>query len=157
MIAIKEVSTFSRIPAFVPFGVLYYTQDTNDLYIGTGTSVGPAVSFVAGGGAVGIGASVNAQGTGVSSYTAALTDAGQLVTMSSASASTFTVPANSVVAFPVGAVLSVIQAGAGQITLTPANGVTINTPSSLTTRAQYSTVSAIQTAVNTWNAGGDLS
>ena len=156
MIHITEVSTFSRIPGFVPFGVLYYTQDTNDLYIGTGASIGPAVSFVAGGGSVGIGASVNAQGSGVSSYTAALTDAGQLVTMSSASASTFTIPANATIAFPVGAVLSVIQFGAGQITLTAAGGVTLDTPSSATTRAQYSTVSAIQVAANVWVAGGDL-
>jgi hypothetical protein len=45
---INEVSTFSNIPAFVPFGVLYYTQDTSDLYIGTGNSSGPAVTFVSG-------------------------------------------------------------------------------------------------------------
>lgn len=48
MIAIQEISTFSHIPSFVPFGVLYYTQDTSDLYIGTGNSIGPAVSFIAG-------------------------------------------------------------------------------------------------------------
>ena len=47
---ILEVSTFSKIPSFVPQGVLYLTQDTSDLYIGTGSSIGPAVSFVAGGG-----------------------------------------------------------------------------------------------------------
>lgn len=45
-IAILEVSTFTDIPKFVPFGVLYYTQDTSDLYIGTGDSVGPAVTFI---------------------------------------------------------------------------------------------------------------
>ena len=50
MIAIVEVPTFSRIPDFVPSGVLYYTQDTGDLYIGTGSSVGPAVDAVGGGG-----------------------------------------------------------------------------------------------------------
>jgi hypothetical protein len=156
MIRIVEVSTFSRIPNFVPFGVLYYTQDTNDIYIGTGASTGPAVTFVAGGAAVGIGALVNAQGSGVSSYTPVLADAGQLITMSSASSSTLTVPANSTTNFVVGTVLTVNQLGAGQITLTPGGGVTISTPSSLTTRAQYSTVAVCQTSTNTWVAGGDL-
>lgn len=54
MIAIQDVSTFSVIPNFVPFGVLYYTQDTSDLYIGTGNSVGPAVTFISGGGGSGL-------------------------------------------------------------------------------------------------------
>ena len=88
--------------------------------------------------------------------TAVLGDANNLVTMSDASASTFTVPPNSSVAFPVGAVLTVIQYGAGQITLTAGAGVTFYNPSSLTTRAQYSTVSVVQVSANTWVAGGDL-
>jgi len=99
---------------------------------------------------------VNAQGSGVSAYIAVLGDANQLVTMSDASASTFTVPLNSSVAFPVGTTLTVSQLGAGQITLTPAGGMTFHTPSSLTTRVQYSTVSVVQTAANVWLASGDL-
>lgn len=51
MTSIKEVTTFSKIPSFVPLGVLYFTQDTADLYIGTGSSNGPAVTFIGGGGA----------------------------------------------------------------------------------------------------------
>ena len=102
------------------------------------------------------GVTVNAQSSSVSAYTAVLGDANNLVTMSDASASTFTVPPNSSVAFPVGAVLTVIQYGAGQITLTAGAGVTFYNPSSLTTRAQYSTVSVVQVSANTWVAGGDL-
>jgi hypothetical protein len=90
------------------------------------------------------------------SYTAVLADAGNLVTINNASANTFTVPANSSVAFAVGTTLSVAQTGAGQITLTPAGSVTLNTPSSLTTRAQWSTVSMVQIAANVWLVGGDL-
>lgn len=45
-----EVSTFANIPSFVPFGVEYFTQDTADLYVGTGASTGPAVVAVNGGG-----------------------------------------------------------------------------------------------------------
>lgn len=33
----------SKIPAYVPLGVFYYTQDTEFLYIGTGSSNGPNV------------------------------------------------------------------------------------------------------------------
>lgn len=32
----------------MPFGVLYFTQDTSDLYIGTGASSGPAVEAISG-------------------------------------------------------------------------------------------------------------
>jgi hypothetical protein len=99
------------------------------------------------------GPTVNTQ---TASYQAVLSDANQLVVMNVASANTFTVPSNGTVAFAVGTTLSVIQFGAGQVTLTAAGGVTINTPSSLTTRAQYSTVSVVQVAANIWVAGGDL-
>ena len=151
--AILEASTLSAIPYFVPKGVLWYVQDTGDLYIGTGISNNSTP------GVVPVGASqtaVNAQGTGVSAYTAVLSDDGNLVTMSSSSASTFTIPSNATTAFPIGAALTVIQLGAGQITLTAAGGVTLNNPSSDTTRAQYSTVAVIQVAADVWVAGGDL-
>jgi hypothetical protein len=103
--------------------------------------------------------SVNPQSTSTN-YTAVLADADQLVTTSSAVA-TFTVPAHATVVFPIGTTLSVAQIGATQVTLTPASGaVTINTPSSLTTRAQYSTVSVVLLSDNgtntVWLAMGDL-
>jgi hypothetical protein len=90
------------------------------------------------------------------SYTAELSDDGNIVVMNVAAANNFTVPPNSSVAFSVGATLTIIQSGAGQTTLVAGVGVTINTPSSLTARAQYSTVSMIQIATNVWNAAGDL-
>ena len=37
---VKETPTSSQIPQFVPFGELYYAQDTGDLWIGTGFSAG---------------------------------------------------------------------------------------------------------------------
>jgi hypothetical protein len=94
--------------------------------------------------------------------TALLGDDQNLVSMTDASATTFTVPINSSVAFPYGAtgcaVLTIVQTGAGQITLTPVSGsVTINTSSTLTTRAQYSVVSLTHLAENVWTASGDLS
>lgn len=91
-----------------------------------------------------------------SSYVAVLADANQLTIMDVAGANTFMVPTNASVAFPIGTTLSVIQKNTGQVTLTPAGGVTINTPSSWTTRAQWSTVSVVKIATDTWVAGGDL-
>jgi hypothetical protein len=91
-----------------------------------------------------------------SSYTLALSDAGEVVEMNSASATTVTVPPNSSVNFPVGTVVEVCQYGAGQVTLAGGSGVTMLTPASMTTRAQYSTVAVRQRAANQWVVTGDL-
>ena len=103
--------------------------------------------------AISSGTMVNAQ---TASYTAVLADANEVVSIDNAAANTFTVPANATVAFPIGATLTVIQLGTGQTTLTPAGVVVINSPSTLQTRVQYSTVSLIQVATDVWNAAGDL-
>ena len=91
------------------------------------------------------------------SYQAVRTDANNVVTMDVVGANNFTIPDNATVPFPIGTILEVIQLGAGQTTLNPLNGsVTINTPSSLTARAQYSTVTVTKIDTDTWIAGGDL-
>jgi hypothetical protein len=88
-------------------------------------------------------------------YTLALTDIGSVVEMNSASGVTLTVPTNASVAFPVGEVIQVCQIGVGQVTIAPAAGVVLHYASSLTTRAQYSTVTLRQRAANEWVVGGD--
>jgi len=89
-----------------------------------------------------------------SNYNAQLSDDGNLVVMSySSGACTFTVLGAT--AFKVGAILTIIQAGTGQITLTP-SGVTFQNPSSLTSRVQWSTISLTQIAAGVWVAAGDL-
>lgn len=97
--------------------------------------------------------SVNTQ---TASYTLVLADAGKVVEMNVAGANTLTVPPNSSVAFPVGTIIEVHQYGAGQVTLTPGAGVTLRNPSSLTTRAQYSTVALRKRATDEWVVSGDL-
>jgi hypothetical protein len=97
---------------------------------------------------------VNAQTT---SYTAVIGDDQNIITQSDASANSFTIPPNSSVAFSIGAVLTIMQLGAGQITVAAGAGVTIRTPSTLTSRAQYSTVAVVKIAVNTWMCMGDIS
>ena len=97
---------------------------------------------------------VNAQ-TGTS-YTLVLTDAGKQVTMTNASASTLTVPPNSSVAFDVGVVITVIQMGAGAVTLTAGAGVTINSLATSLAMSQYQVATLVKQATNVWiaNLGG---
>jgi hypothetical protein len=89
-------------------------------------------------------------------YVAVIGDANNVVTMSVAGANTFTVPPHASVAWVVGTTLTIIQKGAGQVTLTPGAAVTLQTASSLTTRAQWSIVSLTNIATDVWVAGGDL-
>lgn len=89
-------------------------------------------------------------------YTLALADQGKVVELTSATAVTVTVPPNSSVAFPVGTVIEFLQYGAGQATLAAGSGVTLRNPSSLTTRAQYSTVAIRKRDTDEWCANGDL-
>ena len=100
---------------------------------------------------------LNAQ-TGTA-YTLVLADANRtaFLTMSNASASTLTVPPNSSVAFPVGALVEGAQLGAGQVTLTPGAGVTINGTPGLKIAAQYGTFGLVKLATDTWLAMGRLS
>jgi hypothetical protein len=89
------------------------------------------------------------------SDTLALTDAGQTVETTSASAVTETVPANSTVAFPIGTVIQLYQSGAGQVTVTAAGGVTLRVPGGAKTRVQYSTVTLRKRATDEWIVSGD--
>ena len=91
---------------------------------------------------------INAQ-TGTT-YTFALADAseGKLVTASNAASSTYTVPPQSSVTWAAGAVLRILNQGAGVVTIAAGSGVTINgTPLTL---AQYKGAALQRTASNTW-------
>lgn len=98
--------------------------------------------------------SFNAQ---AASYTLVLGDADKIVEMEVASANTLTVPNNDTVAYPVGTEITILQTGAGQTTLTPASGVTINATPGLKLRAQWASATIIKRSTNVWVAIGDLS
>lgn len=96
------------------------------------------------------------------SYTAVLANNGQVVTMSNASANTFSIPTNASVAFPIGTQINVLQIGAGQTTI---QAVTSGTTSVLSTgataaapklRAQYSSATCIKAATDLWYVVGDI-
>ena len=92
------------------------------------------------------------------SYTIVLADAQKFVTMSNASASTWTVPPNSSVAFTIGDQVNVVQLGAGQVTITAGAGVTINSEGSkLKLKGQYAAATVLKTGTDTWVAIGNLS
>ena len=102
---------------------------------------------------------INAQ-TGTT-YTTVLDDNGKLVTQTNASAIATTIPLNASVAYPVGAQINIAQMGAGQVTISGASGVTIASTGAIATapklRVQYSTATAVQTAIDTWLVMGDIS
>jgi hypothetical protein len=90
------------------------------------------------------------------SYTLVLSDLGKFVSMLNAAASTLTVPPNSSVAFPVGTIIQGAQRGAGQVTLTPGSGVTIEATPGLKVAAQYGSFALRKLATDTWIAVGRL-
>jgi hypothetical protein len=111
-------------------------------------------------GAVTLAANVATNAQIGTSYTLALADNGKLVTLANASAVAVTIPLNSSVALPVGAVIMMAAYGAGAVTISGAGGVTVvsggATAATPVIRAQYSSVGAIQTSANNWLVVGDL-
>lgn len=91
------------------------------------------------------------------SSSAALTDVGALVELNHTSALSFTVPNDSSVAFPTNAQIDLLQTGAGQVTVTAAAGVVINSAIGLKLRTQWSAATLIKRSANTWVLIGDLS
>jgi len=99
-------------------------------------------------------AQINAQ---TASYTATISDLGKEVTMNSASATTFTIPLFSSVAFPVGAIINITRLGAGDVTIAiTATGTLQSENSYVKIGAQYTSVSLLKLATNTWIIRGRL-
>jgi hypothetical protein len=102
--------------------------------------------------------SINSQ-TGTT-YTTVLADNQKLVTQSNSNPITTTIAPNGSVNYPVGAQITFAQTGAGQVTIQGGSGVTVQSTGSTATtpklRLQYSTATAIQTAINTWLVVGDI-
>lgn len=98
---------------------------------------------------------INAQtGSGANAYTFALADASlyKLVTATNAATATYTVPPQSAVTWANGAVLRILNQGAGVVTLAGGSGVTLN--GSVLTLNQYQYAEIHRTASNTWTVIG---
>lgn len=86
-------------------------------------------------------------------YTLVLSDANKLIRCNNASAITVTIPTNASVAFPIGTVITISQAGVGTVTVGGA-GVTINAFQGTKTQGQFAAVQIIKTATDTWTLFG---
>jgi len=107
------------------------------------------------GGSGGTSATGYTHNTRVTDYTLVLSDGSYstpvLVEMNVAGANTVTVPLNSSVAFPTGAVISISQYGAGTTTIVATGGVTINSSSgSLVSPGQYAVMVLEKRGTNEW-------
>lgn len=91
-------------------------------------------------------------------YTLAATDAGDLVTLTNASAITLTVPTNASVPFAIGTQITITRAGSGSLTVVGDTGVTVNSADGyLKLRTQWSSGTLIKTNTNSWILIGDIS
>jgi hypothetical protein len=88
--------------------------------------------------------------------TAALSDAGKMIEMSSGF---FEIPTDASVNFPVGTQITVLQTTLSQITIRPvtAGTTTVNGTPGLKLRTQWSSATLVKRAANLWVAIGDLS
>ena len=95
-------------------------------------------------------------------YTAVLDDQYQvLVPMNKATAVAFKIPTNASVAFPVGTAITVLNKGAGLVTISATSSGTTTVlsagaVSASPTLAQFKTAVCIQTAVNVWYVVGAI-
>jgi len=95
------------------------------------------------------GTNINSQ-TGTT-YTLVLTDSGKWIKISNASDQTITVPLNSSVAFPIGTQIEIGMYGAGEVTVTPASGVTIRSADANDTLStQYKVATLKKIATDEW-------
>jgi hypothetical protein len=73
-----------------------------------------------------------------------------------AAAITATVLPHAQVPYPIGTEITAEQAGAGQVTIVAGSGVTINSPATLKTNAQWSVVVLKQVDTDVWTLAGDI-
>jgi Ca2+-binding RTX toxin-like protein len=91
-------------------------------------------------------------------YTLVGGDAGKLLKMNNAAATVLTVPPNSSVAFDIGVTVTVVNYGAGQVTLTAGAGVTIYSyNAALNITGQYGQAVLTKCDTDLWVAAGLLS
>lgn len=101
--------------------------------------------------------SVTAISQKTTSYTlSSLTERDTIIEVNNASATTVTIPTDATLNYPVGTTLDVIQTGSGQVTIAGAVGVTVNATPGLKLRTQWSSVTLLKRAANTWLVYGDL-
>ncbi len=81
--------------------------------------------------------------------------AGDYIRTTSATAVTINIPAQVSASWPDNTEILIEQAGAGQVTFSPAVGVTVNTSETLKTQKQYSVVAIKRVSSDVWTFFGE--
>ena len=90
------------------------------------------------------------------SHTLTLDNSYYMVEIDSSSAETVTIPLNGTVPFPIGTVIYIYQMGTGQVTISPAVGVTLRSSNAeYKTNLQYSVIILRKRLTNEWVMWGD--
>ena len=92
--------------------------------------------------------------TKTANFTFALTEAGAYIRSTSATAIIATIDIDTNVSFPIGTILTIRQAGAGQVTVSYGIGVTLN--GDRKTAAQHKSLQIIKVANDTWDVIGGV-
>lgn len=144
----------SAVSGIIGQSIMAYQE--NKLATGFPFSTGDVLSAAAANGLVAY--TLNEQ-TGTS-YTPVLTDQYQvLVTRSNASASTMTIPLNSSVAFSTGTVITVLNKGAGAVTISGTGGVTVLSAGATAASPvlnQYKSCALLKISSDTWYVVGAI-
>jgi hypothetical protein len=125
----------------------------NNFKVKNGLTVGGDINVS---GAVTAYASVNNQTT---SYELVSSDNGNIVVITSGSATTVTLPNDSVL--PIGSQVVIVQGGGNYVSIVGDTGVTVNSSinnsgGNLRTRVQWSSITAIKYSSNAWVLVGDI-
>lgn len=150
-----------------PFATTQDLNDTSNLMYGdvtwhgvTAGTPGPDGSFVTAGAqnmrTKQLGLLPVVRNVSTTADTPTLDDNDAIVKFSSSSATTVTIAPETTYPWKNGTLLTFLQYGTGQVTVVAGSGVTINTPQSLKTRAQYSMISVTKVDANTFVCLGDM-
>jgi hypothetical protein len=79
-----------------------------------------------------------------------------VVEMNSTSPTTFTIPTNAALAWPIGASMDIFQTNTGQVTIAASAGVTLNATPGNKLRTQWSSATILKRGTDSWILYGDL-
>jgi hypothetical protein len=136
-------------------GEIAYETDTKQFKIGDGTSLWGALPYRKGTDGADAPTILGFNDQTSTSYTLVLSDKNKVVTLANASPITLTVPTDSSAPFEIGTTVNLLQAGAGQVTVVGASGVSVRSTPGLKLRAQWSSASLYKWKTNEWILSGD--
>jgi hypothetical protein len=132
-----------------------FETDTTFFKIGDGTTAWADLPYKTGSGGTDEPSITEFNNQTSTAYTLVLSDKNKIVTLANSSSVTLTVPTNSAEPFDIGTTISIMQAGAGQVTIVGAAGVDVRSTPGFKLRAQWSNASLYKWKTNEWILSGD--